>query len=64
MSTLFAILAFIAMIAVVVILVSGLVNLARGGSPHTSNRLMQARVAMQAVAIVLLVIALFVLGGF
>lgn len=63
MSTFIFILAIVAMIAVAIILLSGLINMARGGSAHTSNRLMRARVAMQAVAIVLLLLALFFIGG-
>ena len=53
MSTLFNILAILVMAAVVIVLIRGLVNMLRGGSAMTSNKLMQARVALQFVALVL-----------
>lgn len=59
MSTVFNILAILVMAAVVVVLVRGLVNMMRGGSGSTSNKLMQARVALQFVAIVFVMLALF-----
>ncbi|MDZ5699907.1 MULTISPECIES: twin transmembrane helix small protein [Phyllobacteriaceae] len=59
MSTIFNILAVAVMVAVVFVLIRGLINMLRGGSGNTSNKLMQARVALQAVAIVLVVLALW-----
>lgn len=59
METFLKILAIVAMVAVVVVLVRGLVNMMRGGSGVTSNKLMQARVALQFVAIVLLLIVVY-----
>jgi len=59
MSTIFSILAVIVMVAVVFVLIRGLVNMMRGGSGNTSNKLMQARVALQFVAIVLIVLAMW-----
>lgn len=59
MSTVFNILAVLVMFAVVVVLVRGLINLMRGGSGNTSNKLMQARVVLQFVAIVLVVLAVW-----
>lgn len=59
MSTLFNILAVVVMVAVVFVLVRGLINMMRGGSGNTSNKLMQARVALQFVAIVLIVLAMW-----
>jgi len=59
MSTIFNILAVIVMVAVVFVLVRGLINMMRGGSGNTSNKLMQARVALQFVAIVLIVLAMW-----
>lgn len=50
----------VAMLAVVAVLFLGLRNLMRGGSASTSNKLMQLRVLVQALAIVLIVIAVFV----
>ena len=47
------------MVAVVVVLVRGLVNMMRGGSGNTSNKLMQARVFLQFIALVLIMLALW-----
>lgn len=58
-STVFNILAVIVMVAVVFVLLRGLINMMRGGSGNTSNKLMQARVALQFVAIVLIVLAMW-----
>ncbi|MBK8456660.1 MAG: twin transmembrane helix small protein [Phyllobacteriaceae bacterium] len=49
----------VAMVAVTVVLVRGLVNMARGGSGVASNKLMQARVALQFIAVALLVLAVW-----
>lgn len=62
MSTVFNILAVLVMVAVVVVLVRGLVNMMRGGSGSTSNKLMQARVMLQAVALVLILLAVYFSG--
>ena len=59
MSTVFNILGILAMVAVVIVLIRGLVNMIRGGSGMTSNKLMQARVALQFVALVFILLALF-----
>ena len=40
--------------AVAVILVLGLVNMMRGGSPNTSQKLMRTRVLLQFMAIVVI----------
>ena len=40
--------------AVAVVLVLGLVNMMRGGSPNTSQHLMRARVLLQFVAIIVI----------
>ena len=63
MSTAFNILAILVMVAVVIVLIRGLVNLMRGGSGNTSNKLMQARVMLQFVALVLIMAALWASGG-
>jgi uncharacterized membrane protein YozB (DUF420 family) len=55
----FKILAVIAMAAVVIVLVRGLINMMRGGSGITSNKLMQARVMLQAVALALLLLVVY-----
>jgi hypothetical protein len=59
MSTAFNILAILVMVAVVIVLIRGLANMMRGGSANTSNKLMQARVVLQFVALVLIMTALY-----
>ena len=53
----------IVMAAAAVIVLLGFINMARGGSGSTSQKLMRARVIAQAVAIALLMAALFFFGG-
>ena len=59
MATVFNILAILVMVAVVIVLVRGLINMMRGGSGVTSNKLMQMRVVLQAVALVLILLAVY-----
>ncbi|MGN6143100.1 MAG: twin transmembrane helix small protein [Mesorhizobium sp.] len=59
METFVKALAIVAMVAVVAVLVRGLVNMMRGGSGVTSNKLMQARVLLQFVALVLILIVVY-----
>jgi len=49
----FPILIVLAMLGVLGVLGLGLINMARGSDPRRSNRLMQSRVLLQAVALVL-----------
>ena len=49
-------------IAVATVLGLGLVNLARGGSPERSQKLMQWRVLLQAGALLLVLAALWLMG--
>ena len=63
MSTLFNIIAIVFMVAVVIVLVRGLINMLRGGSGNTSNKLMQARVILQFFALVFIMLALWVSRG-
>jgi hypothetical protein len=53
----------IALLFVVVVLGMGLWNMLKGGPGNTSQRLMRLRVIGQAVALVLLMGALFFFGG-
>ncbi|OSQ49192.1 twin transmembrane helix small protein [Thalassospira alkalitolerans] len=53
----------VAMAAVAVILVLGIITMARGKSAKTSNKLMQFRVLAQAIALLLLVILSFMAIG-
>lgn len=48
--------------AVAVVLLLGLVNMMRGGSPYTSQKLMRLRVVLQFVALVIIMAALWMMG--
>jgi hypothetical protein len=52
----------IAIGAVAVVLVLGLVNMMRGGSPNTSQKLMRLRVLLQFVAIIIIMLTIWALG--
>jgi hypothetical protein len=52
----------IAIGAVAVVLVLGLINMMRGGSPNTSQKLMRLRVLLQFVAIVIIMITLWAMS--
>ena len=59
MAILFHYLAPISVGLVALVLLAGLVNMMRGGSPNTSQRLMRWRVILQFVAIVVMMGALY-----
>jgi hypothetical protein len=48
--------------AVAVVLVLGLVNMMRGGSPNRSQKLMRMRVLLQFVAIVVIMATIWMMG--
>lgn len=48
--------------AVALVLVLGLVNMMRGGSPDTSQRLMRLRVLLQFIAVVIIMGAIWAMG--
>ncbi len=52
----------IALIAVTIVLLLGLINMMRGGSPNTSQRLMRLRVLFQFIAIVIAMAAVWAMG--
>jgi hypothetical protein len=52
----------IAVGAVVIVLLLGLGNMLRGGSPNTSQKLMRLRVLLQFVAIVVIMITVWAMG--
>ena len=52
----FPIVILLAMLAVLGTLLLGVINMARGGNPRRSNRLMQQRVLLQGLALLLFVI--------
>jgi Hypoxia induced protein conserved region len=49
----------IAVGAVAVVLLMGLSNMARGGSPHRSQKLMRMRVLLQFLAIVVIMLTIW-----
>jgi hypothetical protein len=51
----------IAIGAVALVLLLGLANVMRGGSPNTSQRLMRLRVLLQFIAIVIVVLTIWAL---
>ena len=52
----------IAIGAVAVVLVLGLANMMRGGSPHKSQKLMRLRVLLQFIAIVVIMLTVWAMG--
>ena len=48
--------------SVAIVLLFGLINMTRGGSPQTSQKLMRWRVLMQFVAIVIIMLTIWVMG--
>lgn len=52
----------IAVGAVAVVLLLGLLNMMRGGSPNTSQRLMRWRVGLQFLAIVIVMATIWLMG--
>jgi len=53
----------VAVAAVAAVLLLGLINMMRGGSPNTSQKLMRLRVLLQFVAVVIAMLAVWVLGS-
>lgn len=49
--------------AVAIVLLLGLINMLRGGNANTSQRLMRLRVVLQFVAIIMIVIVLWWRNG-
>jgi hypothetical protein len=52
----------IAVGAVALVLVLGLANMLRGGSPNTSQKLMRLRVVLQLVAIIVIMVTIWFMG--
>jgi hypothetical protein len=61
MQTFLVIVLAIALLAVLGTLGLGIIQMARGGDPHRSNKLMQQRVVLQGIAIALFAIILFLI---
>ena len=53
----------IAIGAVAVVLLFGLINMMRGGSPHLSQRLMRLRVLMQFIALIVIMLTIWMIRG-
>jgi hypothetical protein len=49
--------------AVAIVLLLGLINMMRGGSPNTSQRLMRLRVLLQFVAIIVIMATIWIMRG-
>jgi len=47
--------------AVALVLLMGLINMMRGGSPHLSQRLMRLRVLMQFIALIVIMLTILIL---
>ncbi len=60
MSTVLKVLAFLVMLGVVAALFAGLRNMLKGGSGNTSNKMMQMRVLLQAIAVILIVLIIYI----
>jgi hypothetical protein len=52
----------LAVAAVALVLLLGLSNLARGGSPQRSQKLMRLRVVLQFVAIIVIMVTIWAMG--
>ncbi|HMA55762.1 MAG TPA: twin transmembrane helix small protein [Pseudolabrys sp.] len=51
-----------AIVAVAIVLLLGLINMMRGGSPNRSQKLMRLRVLLQFVAIIVIMATIWALG--
>jgi len=52
----------VAISAVAIVLLFGLANMLRGGSPNLSQKLMRARVLLQFIAIIIIMATLWVMN--
>ncbi|KQQ54343.1 MULTISPECIES: twin transmembrane helix small protein [Rhizobium/Agrobacterium group] len=63
MSSFTTVLAAIVMGLVVLVLIRGLFNMLKGTDANKSNKLMQLRLLLQAIAIILIMLTLWLTGG-
>lgn len=64
MKTFLTVLLVLAMLSVVAVLVAGVIGLVRGGdNPRASNKLMRARVVLQAAALAIFALLLLLWKG-
>jgi hypothetical protein len=59
MESFFSLLVPVALAAVAIVLILGLWNMLKGGSPSRSQNLMRARIVFQAIAIVVIMTAIY-----
>ena len=52
-----------AIVAVAIVLLLGLINMMRGGSPNRSQKLMRLRVLLQFVAIIVIMATIWIMRG-
>ncbi len=52
----------VAIAAVALVLVLGLYNMLRGGSPNLSQKLMRWRVALQFIAVIIIMLTVWAMG--
>ncbi len=62
MTTFLTILLVLAMLGVLGVLGMGVAAMIRGGNPRLSNKMMQARIVMQGVALLVLVLLMLLAG--
>jgi hypothetical protein len=53
----------IAIGVVAIVLLLGLINMMRGGSPHLSQKLMRLRVLMQFIALIVIMLTIWAMRG-
>lgn len=63
MSSFTTVLTLLVMGLVVLVLVRGLFNMMKGGDGNLSNKLMRMRIVLQAAAIALMMLTLWLTGG-
>lgn len=63
MGTVTYFLAIVVMFAVLIVLARGLFNMMKGGDANFSNKMMQMRVVLQAIAVALIMLTLWLTGG-
>jgi NADH:ubiquinone oxidoreductase subunit 6 (subunit J) len=63
MHTFLTVILILAMLGVLGILGAGVVTLLQGGNPQRSNKLMQARVVVQGVALLVLALLMMMAAG-
>ena len=52
----------VAVAAVAIVLLLGLINMMRGGSPNRSQKLMRMRVLLQFIAIIVIMATVWIMG--